>query len=327
MMIRVAGVLALVVGLYLLLAARNPNAMKESNLIDVANRQGAAAVITLGVAVLIIAGGIDLSIGSVVGLSAIGFGLLMKQQVPPVIAFFIVMAGGACIGLLHGLLVTRLKLQAFLVTLCGMFIYRGLARYLSDGKPVGLVSIKNEFPDTESGINFLRHYLIGKDFDGLLLFPGMLVVALVITVFLGLILHKTTIGRYWYAVGYNESAARFSGIRTDRMRIFAFMICSACAALAGMLDILNQNDANPSITGSELELYAITGAVLGGCSLRGGEGTIIGALLGASVLPLLKNLLSFEQIPDAIIPAVIGVTLLLGTIVDETIRRRAARRK
>src|SRR5436190_17469654 len=120
-MIRIAGVLTLLIVLYATLFITNPKAMQSSNLIDVGNRQGFYGVITLGVAVLIITGAIDLSIGSVVGLSAVVFGHLMSKGVHPFLAVAVVLAGGTLIGLFHGLLVTRLKLQAFLVTLCGLF--------------------------------------------------------------------------------------------------------------------------------------------------------------------------------------------------------------
>src|SRR5436190_845896 len=147
-MIRIAGVLTLLIVLYATLFITNPKAMQSSNLIDVGNRQGFAGVITLGVAILIITGSIDLSIGSVVGLSAIVFGMLMRDGYPPIIAMFTVLILGAVIGLINGLLVTRLKLQPFLVTLCGLFVYRGIARFLTK-LPVGMVSVKESI--TEKG--------------------------------------------------------------------------------------------------------------------------------------------------------------------------------
>src|SRR5262245_6012306 len=325
-MLRIAGVLTLLVALYATLSWADPNALKQRNLIDVANRQGAYGVITLGVAVLIITGAIDLSIGSVVGLSAIGFGLLMGKGVHPVVAAGIILVGGAAIGLIHGLLVTRLKLQSFLVTLCGLFVYRGVARYLTDS-PVGLVSVRDKQPSPAEPINFLRALLIGKDDKGALVFPEQMLVFLVLAAAVGLVLHKTVVGRYWYAIGYNESAARYSGIATDRYRLIGFVICSLLASLGGVMMLLDVGTADPNTAGETWELYAITGAVLGGCSLKGGEGTAIGVVLGAMVLPLLRNVVSFLDIRDAIIPAVIGLTLLFGTIADEFFRRREAVRK
>jgi ribose transport system permease protein len=337
-MSRIAGVLTLLVALYLALYFADPagNSFKESNLIDVTNRQGLYGVITVGVAVLIVTGAIDLSIGSVVGFSAVAAGLMMTSginiagfksgPVHPYLAVPIVLAMGVVIGLVNGLLVTRLKLQSFLVTLCGLFVYRGLARYLTLS-PVGVVGISTTNPSFRHPLNTLRAFLIGKDENSLLRIPMEIVVLLILATIVGLLLHKSVIGRYWYAMGYNESAARYSGIATDRYRLIGFVISSTLASLCGVMLLLDYGTANPTDAGEMWELYAITGAVLGGCSLRGGEGTIVGVVLGAMVLPVLRNLVSFLDIKDALIPAVVGLTLLFGTLADEFFRRRSAVRK
>jgi ribose transport system permease protein len=327
-MARIAGVLTLLVALYIALYFADPagNAFKGSNLIDVTNRQGFYGVITLGVAVLIITGAIDLSIGSVIGLSAVVFGLLMNNGVNPFLAMAAVLTGGTLIGLCHGLLVTRLKLQAFLVTLCGLFIYRGVARYFVD-RPVGLVNIQRDQPSSAGPIRFLRSVLIGKDENSVLNYPAQMFVLLLLAGLVGLVLHKSVVGRYWYAIGYNESAARYSGIATDRYRLIGFVLSSFLASLGGVMMLLDVGTADPNSAGEMYELYAITGAVLGGCSLKGGEGTAVGIVLGAMVLPLLRNLVSFLGIPDPIIPVVIGLALLIGTVADELIRRTSAVRK
>jgi ribose transport system permease protein len=336
-MARIAGVVVLLVVLYTWLGFAHRNGLSSSNLIDVTNRQGLWGVITVGVAVLIVTGAIDLSIGSVVGFSAIVLGLLTtgginiagmhSGPIHPYAAVPIVLALGIVIGLVNGLLVTRLKLQSFLVTLCGLFVYRGLARYAAGTEPVGLVRISEANPSFRDPLNNLRYLFIGKDHTGALEFPAEIIVLLVVAGVVGLLLHKSVIGRYWYAIGFNESAARYSGISTDRYRLIAFVISSFLASLCGVMLLLDYGTANPTDAGEMWELYAITGAVLGGCSLRGGEGTIVGVFLGALVLPVLKNLLSFLLIPDAIIPTVIGLTLLFGTLADEFFRRRSAVRK
>lgn len=330
-MIRIAGVLTLLIALYITLFTSHKNAMSVSNVIDVANRQGFAGVLTIGVAILIITGAIDLSIGSVVGLSAIVFGMLSRSGYPPVVAMFMVMTGGAVIGLIHGLLVTQLRLQAFLVTLCGLFAYRGVARYLTK-QSVGTEGIKSDLRDqgatnSLSQLNSMEFLLVGKDQEGILVFPAMLIVMLVIALVVGVVLHASVFGRYWYAIGFNESAARYSGIHTNRQRMIGFVLSSTLASFVGVLWILDTGTADPNSAGEAWELYAITGAVLGGCSLRGGEGTMVGIVLGAAVLPLLRNVMSFKGIPDAIIPVVIGLTLLGGTIADEFFRRRSGVRK
>lgn len=336
---RILGVLTLLLTMYVLLyLSDRSKALGWSNQKDVLGQQAFFGILTLGVGVLIISGGIDLSIGSVVGLSAIGFGVLMRDlKLPPILAVLVVLSGGTVIGLIHGLLVTRLKLQPFLVTLCGLFIYRGFARLIGKGKTVGIQEIRVTEKDFEGSLEFLRQSLIGKDLDGELNFPMQFIVLLILTVLVGIVLHGSVYGRYCYAIGHNEQAARYAGINTDRQRLWVYMLCSTLASLGGILTLLDYGSATPETTGETWELYAITGAVLGGCTLRGGEGTVIGMAFGAAVLPLLRNLISFvgtvpfvqTLIPkiDSVIPVVIGMTLLLGTIVDEYFRRRSNTRK
>ena len=167
---RIAGVVILLIVLYSALFSSDPNAGSRSNLIDVANRQGFYAVLTLGVGLLIITGGIDLSIGSVVGLSAITFGTMMNDGYHPYVAAASAVFAGVGIGTTNGLLVPKLKLQPFLVTLCGLFVYRGVSRQLTNS-PVGLQKVMNAHPEFTGAIGNLRTLFIGKDADGALSFP------------------------------------------------------------------------------------------------------------------------------------------------------------
>lgn len=308
-MSRLLGMLAMVGILYAAIMASNVNARTLIYQQNLAGWLGFYGVLTVGVGILIVAGGIDLSIGSVIGLGAVCFGLMLEKGQPPLLAAGIVLLGSAGIGLFHGLLVTRLRLQPFLVTLCGLFIYRGLARGLSSSQ-VGLGGQGTE----------LKTWLVGGIGEG---GRHQLTVLMVVAVILGIMLQCTRHGRYLYAIGANEEAARYAGIATDRYKILAYVICSVLAGLGSILYLLDKDTANPTSAGSLLELYAITGAVLGGCSLRGGEGTVPGMLLGAAVLPLLRGLCSFYGISSDIEYAVIGFALLAGTIADEMLRRRS----
>ncbi|MCE9532540.1 MAG: ABC transporter permease [Planctomycetes bacterium] len=329
---RIFGVLILLIAIFGLNCAIDLDyATRWSNLKEVLSQDAFFAVLTLGVGVLIISGGIDLSIGSVVGLAGVLFGVLMRNGVPPFFATLIVLLMGIVIGSLHGLLVTRLKLQAFLVTLCGLFVYRGLARILSKSRP-GIQETIETHPEFSSQLDFLSRLLTGRNLEREFGFPMMVVVALALALIIGLILHGSVHGRYWYAMGRNEQATRYAGINTDRQRMLVYIICSLLASLGGILTFLDDGSVSPESTGETWELYAITGAVLGGCTLRGGEGTVLGMLLGAAVLPLLKNLINrVGNIPDVraiipsidpVIPILIGMTLLAGTIADEFFRRR-----
>jgi ribose transport system permease protein len=288
---------------------------------DIARRVSFYGVLTLGVALVIITGGIDLSIGSVVGLSEICYALLLERGVPPLGAALVILACAPLLGLIHGLLITKLRLQPFLVTLCGLLIYRGLARWATwehgTSRSMGLGNL--DLADLWN----LKFLAIGKAFG----VPVSLFLFLALAVVVAVLLHRSVIGRYLYAIGANEQAARYAGIATDRYKILAYMFCSLMAGLGGILEILEVNTANPAAAGSWYELYAITGAVLGGCSLSGGEGTVPGVVLGAAISPLLWNLCVFAGLPDDLVPTFIGVALLLGTITDEVLKRRAARRR
>ena len=332
-MMRILGVLGLLVALYGGLIgtyiqnapASEPSAKTQErvkgNLIDVANEQGRYGVITLGAALVIITGGIDLSIGAVVGCAAVLFGVFLEAGVHPFIAVPLVVLCGGLVGLGNGLLITRLKLQPFLVTLCGMFVYRGAARLLAGqvSRPKSL----DAHPEFADALQSVRYVLVGKDSSGELIFPAQFLVLLVLAGAVGFFLHRTAYGRYWYAIGHNELAAKYAGVNVNRQRVGVYVICSALASLAGVLLFLDMPSIQSDSGGLYLELYAILGAVLGGCSLRGGEGSALGMVLGAMVLPILQSLVSIRGLKSDVIPAVIGLTLLLGTIVDEFIRRRS----
>lgn len=316
---RIVGVVGLLLILYGVILFRHD--ADADSLSIVANRQGFYGIITIGAALLIITGGIDLSIGSVVAFSAVLFSHLMTKGVHPYLALPIVVVVGALIGLINGLLVTRLKLQAFLVTLCGMFVYRGLARQLAGA--FGLSRVTEAQKDFAGPIENLRYFLIGKSPDGALVFPVQFVIMLVIAAVVAFFLHRTARGRHWYAIGYNEQAAKYAGVNVNRQKVIVYVICSALASLAGPLHLLDYSSLKADEAGNSFELQAITGAVLGGCSLRGGEGTVPGMVLGAMVVPLLNNLINREGFDNDVIPLIIGLTLLLGTIVDEFVRRRS----
>ena len=345
---RIIGILTLVLVLYGLILASDSNARTLGNHQNLALRLGKFGVLTLGAGILIIAGGIDLSIGSVVGLSSIVLGLLLNAHVHPVPAVAAVLCGAVFIGMGHGLLVTRLKLQPFIVTLCGLFIYRGMAYWLSLEDPMAPVqgllrflSLGHLFTDAQQtgsarnvGIGAVAPEVSGLVFlstgypeiSFLAAVPVRLWLLLGLALLAGVFMHVSVYGRYLYAIGANEQAARYAGVPTDRYKILAYILCAMTASIAGMLEMLEIKTATPSSSGQSYELYAITGAVLGGCSLRGGEGTIVGIILGAAVLPLLNNLIIFAGIKSDLEYMVIGFALLLGTIADEVLKRRAAQR-
>jgi ribose transport system permease protein len=154
------------------------------------------------------------------------------------------------------------------------------------------------------------------------------VILVIVAVIAAIFLNRTIYGRYLLALGRNEQAAKYSGINTDRMIIIAYMICAFLSGVGGMLFVLDVNSAQPSDFGNFYELYAIAAAVLGGCSLRGGEGYILGVIIGAALMQVLRNMIILiDAIPQNIEFAVIGAVILAGVSADEVVKRFAARRK
>jgi len=216
----------------------------------------------------------------------------------------IIIVLGLLLGLAHGLLITKLKMQPFVVTLCGLLIYRGLARgYTADataGFPFG-----SEYP----GLDFF----VARPFG----VPTSVFVLAIVGIVTWVVLHRSVFGRYLFAVGKNEDAARFSGIRTDLVVIAAYVICAGLTALAAIFFAMYTRSVQPSGHANFYELYAIAAAVLGGFSLRGGEGSIVGVILGTILLQILQNLVNLLGIPSSLNFGVMGTVILVGVLVDQ----------
>ncbi|RMF38619.1 MAG: ABC transporter permease [Planctomycetota bacterium] len=318
---KILGIFGLLVFICVMTAILSDRFLTEFNIENLIRRSALFGIISIGAAFVIVTGGIDLSIGSVVCLVGCLFPwMLVELEWSPLAALAAISAIALGIGLSHGLLITKLRLQPFVVTLCGLLIYRGATRGIVNDQTQGF---RGEF-------SFLRNWsqgqipLPGTDFG----IPNPLLIMLLVTVVAAVFLNLTVYGRYMLALGRNEEATRFSGINTDRMVILAYVICAALSGLGGLLFVLDVGSAQPVDFGNFYELYAIAAAVLGGCSLRGGEGTILGVVIGAAVMQVLRNSITLiDWIPTNIEYAVIGAVILGGTIVDELVRRVAAARK
>jgi ribose transport system permease protein len=305
----------LIVVLVILYGVTIANMMPEqigNNNVNLARSIGQYGIISLGVAAVIISGGIDLSIGSFMGLctTVLAVGLSEYGWSPP-FAIAVVLGLGVVAGTIHGLLVTKAKLQPFVVTLCGLFIYRGLARWwgndTNSGLGLGFTEFRTAFAEYQIlGLPVSFWYLIGT--------------AVIATV----LLHRSVFGRYLFAIGSNELAARYSGIRVDLYKILAYVLCSVSAAFFSVLYLAEIASAQPSSDGQMLELYAIAGAVIGGCSLRGGEGTVAGIVVGTAILFVMKTAVYMVGVPDRLLYTAIGLMLLAGAMIDEFSRRRGA---
>ncbi len=311
------GLAVLVLTVAAVVAVLNPRFLSPINLANTANLIGLFGLFSIAEAFVIVTAGIELSVGSVIALLGVLFvDMIVNQGVPWPVAMVIVLILGGIIGLLHGLLVTRLKLQPFVVTLCGLLIYRGIARFYTADGTAGF-SFGDEFPVLE--------WLVSGRTNGV---PHSILAFSIIAVLSWFLLHRTVFGRHLLAVGKNEEAARFSGINTTRVIILAYVICAVLTGLSAIFFAMYTRSIHPASHGSFYELYAIAAAVLGGFSLRGGEGSIVGVVLGVILLQVLQNLVNLLGIPSSLNFAVMGGVILIGVIADTQFARyRSAKRQ
>ncbi|NUR12495.1 MAG: ABC transporter permease [Bradyrhizobium sp.] len=309
-------VLILVVGT--VVALINPRFLFVGNLSNTANQVGLFGIFSIAEAFVIIIGGIELSVGSVIALLGVLFiDLIVNHDVNWLVAVAMIVAAGLVIGLVHGTLVTRMRIQPFVVTLCGLLIYRGAARYYTEDATAGF-GFGASFPMLE-WLAAGRTNVLGFPL------PHSVVALAVVTVVAWVMLHRSVFGRYLYAVGKNEEAARYSGIRSNRVIISAYIICGGLTAFSAILIAMYTRSISPAVHGSFYELYAIAAAVLGGCSLRGGEGSIIGVVLGTVLLQMLQNLVNLLGIPSSLNFAVMGTVILAGVLGDQYLVQRRHR--
>lgn len=292
-----------------------PRFLTGTNLTNMATRIGLYGVFSLGLGMVIITGGIDLSVGSMFALTGVLLSMALTEWLWPwPLAAAFVLAVPMLLGWGHGALVTRMKIQPFIVTLCGLLLYRGLARYIADDGTKG-------FGNAE-GFKQLAGLATGR----VLGLPAPFLILIVVSVVMWFVLHRSVYGRYLLAVGRNEDAARFSGINTRFVIATAYVLMGLLAGVAGILLAFYTNSISPSNHGNFYELYGIAAAVLGGCSLRGGEGSVIGILIGTALLQVLENLVNLMGIPSSLNFAVMGAVVLVGVLADQIFQARAAKK-
>ncbi|WP_421915090.1 ABC transporter permease [Mesorhizobium sp.] len=300
------GLLILILVVGAIVAIINPRFLLPINLANTSNLIGLFGILSIGQAFVIITGGIELSVGSVVALLGTLFiDFIATRGMGWPVAFVLILVLGAIIGLAHGWLITRLKLQPFVVTLCGLLIYRGVARFYTADGTAGFAFGQN-FPELE----FLT---AGRSYG----VPNSFIALIVIAIVMWVVLHRSVFGRYLYAIGKNEEAAKYSGIRTGRIVMAAYVICGVLTALSAIYFAMYTRSISPASHGQFYELYAIAAAVLGGFSLRGGEGSLIGVVLGTVLLQELQNLVNLLGIPSSLNFAVMGGVILIGVLVDQ----------
>ena len=294
-------------------AWQSPNFLRPYNVENLVHWTSLYGIVGIGAALVIVTGGIDLSIGSVMGLTGTLLPWLLVQEHWSVPAALGASLGvSLVIGLIHGLLITVLKLQPFIVTLCGLLIYRGIARWFTHDQTQGFGEGFDTLRWISTGnIPLVGGYAVRMSLVFLLVLGGLA----------ALFLNQTVWGRHLLALGRNEEAARYSGVRTQKLLLLAYVLCSVVAGLGGVLLALETNTVQPDVQGNYMELYAIAAAVLGGCSLRGGEGSIFGVMVGAAVMRVLRNSINLLMNATQMEFAIIGVVILLGVIADEGLRK------
>lgn len=260
----------------------------SENLLNILRAVSEIGIIAIGMTLVILIGGIDLSVGAIVGLSATGAAsLLIVNDLGVLPTVLIILLIGAAFGATQGYLSARLSIQSFIVTLAGLQVARGLARMWSGGQGVPLAY--GDGPELAPEAFAILNARIG----GVVPFPALIFVAVAVIALI--VMHKTVFARHIYAIGGNEKAARLSGVPVMRVKVAVFAICATLAALAGIIHAGQLNQGSPN-DGTGYELDAIAAVVIGGTSLMGGIGGVAGTLAGAMLLGILNNMLALNNV-------------------------------
>jgi ribose transport system permease protein len=311
------GIFVLLIVLCIIVSIINPNFLLTINLQNLARQIGAFGIFSIGLGLVIMTGGIELSVGSLMALLGVLLSMMLTEW-----GFGVAVAVLLCLGIAmvltlgHGLLITRLNMQPFIVTLCGLLFYRGVARFITRDETKGFGTVE--------GLDFLRFLANGNLFG---LIPMPFVLLIIISAITWVVLHRSVYGRYLFATGRNPEAARYAGIDTKNIITLTYMISGILTAISGIIFAFYTNSVSPANHGNAYELYGIAAAVLGGCSLRGGEGSVIGILIGTALLQVLRNLVNLLGIPSSLDFAVMGAVILIGVMADQIFTERRIRRQ
>lgn len=298
----------------------SPAFLSPNNAMTVLLQTAVIGLLAIGMTMVIITGGIDLSVGSVLALSGVGAGLLIKAGVPVVPALTLgTMIGGLC-GFVNGLVITKMRITPFVATLGMMMIARGVALQLTGAAPISRLG--EAFGVLGNG-SFFRVVEMQANGFPKVVFPGIpypAVLLLVVAILGAYLLQRRQIGRHIFAVGSNEEAARLSGVNVDRTKIWAYTASGALAGLSGMVLMSRLVTVQPN-EGVMYELDAIAASVIGGASLMGGVGSISGSMIGAFIIGVLRNGLNMAGTSAFIQQIIIGV-IVIGAVYIDQIRNR-----
>ncbi|WP_159948993.1 ABC transporter permease [Rhizobium sp. 18065] len=302
-----------------------PNFLSYANMLIISKHVALNALLAIGMTFVIIAGGIDLSVGSIVGLCAMVAGYLVLYGIDLGIGWtiqfntleicFLVLVVGVFIGLINGILITKLNVAPFIATLGVLYVARGAALLFSDGR-----TFPNLAGNPAYGSDTFR--LIGS--GSFLGFPLSVWIMVVVALMAGYLATRTPLGRHIYAVGGNERGAGLSGVNVDRTKLFVYMFSGLCAALVGLI-ISSQLQASHPATGETFELNAIAAAVLGGTSMSGGRGRIGGTIIGAFVIGILADGLIMMGVSSFWQTVIKGLVIIAAVVVDQIQQKLQAR--
>ncbi|MFA1237676.1 ABC transporter permease [Serratia odorifera] len=295
-----------VIGLLIIVATfsfLSPVFFTVPNLLNILQQSSINAIIALGMTLVIISGGIDLSVGPTAALSAVLGATLMVSGVPVPLAIMATLGVGALCGVFSGTLVAYAGLQPFIVTLGGLSLFRALALIFTGGNPI-------------FGIPLEFRMLINSSLLGI---PTPIIIVLVIATLLWVLMNKTPLGEYILAVGGNEEAARVAGVPVRKTKVTVFIISGVLASLASLILIGRLGAAEPTM-GNLWELDAIAAAAIGGASLMGGKGSIIGTIVGAIILGALRNGLTLLNIQAFYQLLATGVIIIIAMLIDRATR-------
>lgn len=298
------GTVAGLVALCAVLAALSPHFLTVSNLLNIAQQTSINAIVAAGMTYVILSGGIDLSVGSLVALAGVVLGLALHAGYDTPVAIAAALAVGGGCGLLNGLLIDRGRLPPFIVTLGMMSMARGAALVITEGRPVSGFA---------PGFRALATEQVG-------FVPSPIAIMIGVYVLAHLLLTRTTFGRYVYAIGGNEEATRLSGVRVHLHKPAIYALSGVTSAIAAVILTARLNSAQP-IAGMMYELDAIAATVIGGTSLMGGEGSLGGTLVGALIMGVLRNGLNLLGVSSFLQQIVIGGVIVVAVLLDTLLKR------
>ena len=299
---REIGILGALGLMLLVLAIFIPQFRDLQNITNITRNFSFVGIVAMGMTLVILTGGIDLSVGSVWGMTAVVVAYLLTHGWPILPAVLVSLLAAAGIGLLNGLCITRLKMSPFVPTLATLSIARSFALIVTHGRPISIFGDEYQ--------SFL--WLGGGDIFGI---PNPFIIFCVTAVFFWILLSRTVWGRYVYAVGGNERTARLTGLRVDRLKIIVYILSAMVAGIAGIVQYSYLSSVTADLgTGEELAVIAAT--VIGGANLAGGEGTVLGTVIGAIILEVLRNGLLLFGIDPYWQGVFVGAVIILAVSID-----------